>query len=137
MFILSKKLWNSDKIIKIHCTNKWSNTDTYILTECFLKELKELLIEAQNTNHPAFLLCDCTKGELPPWNFGLQVAKFMVGIKSIIEEGLEMTIMYTNSRTHQDWINKILTIYTPARPVHLVQTKKEISKLLKVNKVTT
>lgn len=131
MFILSTKLWDSNRILKIHCSDKWSNTDTYILTECFLKELKDLLTEAQNTQRPAFLLCDCTKGELPPWQFGIQVAKFMVGIRSIIEEGLEMTIMYTQSQSHQDWIKKILAIYTPARPIHLVQTKKEIKSLLK------
>ena len=55
----------------------------------------------------------------------------MVSIREILEDGLEMTIMYTQSQTHTDWINRILTIYTPARPVHLVQTKKEIKSLVK------
>ena len=131
MFILTKKLWDSNRIIKIHCADKWSNSDTYILTECFLAEIKSLLLEAQDTQRPAFLLCDCTKGELPPWQFGVQIAKFMVSIRGILEEGLEMTIMYTQSQSHKDWIQKILTIYTPTRPVHLVQTKTEIKSLLK------
>ena len=137
MFILSTKLWESDKIIKIHCSDNWSNPDTYILTECVLGSLKKLLIEAQDTQSPAFLLCDCTKGELPPWQYGLQLAKFMVGIRSILEDGLEMTILYSHSQTHEDWINKILNIYTPARPVHIVKTKKEIKTLLRTYKTQT
>ena len=131
MFILSTKLWESDRIIKIHCSNNWSNTDTYILTECFLKSLKTLLEEAQNNHSKAFLLCDCTKGELPPWSYAIQIAKFMVGIRSILEGGLEMTIIYSQSQTHMDLINKILSIYTPARPIHIVKTKKEIKSFLR------
>ena len=131
MLILTKKLWETDHIIKIHCSDIWDNKDTYILIECVLQELKSLLLEAKDTQKPAILICDCNKGELPPLKNALQFAKFMVGIREIILEGLNFTIVYAKSETHKMWVDRILSFYTPAKPVHIVNNKEDLKKLIK------
>lgn len=131
MIVLSKKLWESNHIIKLHCTSDWKSEDTSILCECIYSELKKLLIEAKELNKPAYIICDCTKGELPPFVQAIKFAKFMTTIRPILEGGLECTILYIKSESAILWFHRIFSIYTPARPVHIIKDKNDIKKYIK------
>jgi hypothetical protein len=130
MFILSKKLWVSDHIIKLHCTLDWDAPDTNVITNCILDEIKQLLIEAKKDGKPAYIICDCTKGELPPFMTALFVAKFMSGIEHILEGGLHCSIIYTKSEVHKMWFDKIFDLYKPKRPVYMVANKEDIRQYI-------
>jgi hypothetical protein len=60
----------------------------------------------------------------------MRIVKFMVSIKPQIQNGLNFSIVYVKSKINKDWINGILRIYTPVRPVHVVSSKEEVKKLL-------
>ena len=130
MIILDKKLWESNNIIKLHCSSDWTAPDTHILCDCIYSELKTLLIQAKENNKPAYIICDCTKGELPPFNICIKFAKFMTTIRSILHGGLECTIIYTKSESALLLFKKIFSIYTPARPIHMVNDKNDIKKYI-------
>jgi hypothetical protein len=130
MFILSKKLWLSDHIIKLHCSLGWDAADANIITNCILEEIKELLIQAKKDERPAYIICDCTKGELPPFMTAISIAKFMSNIKDILEGGLKCSIIYTNSETHKIWFDRIFDLYKPERPVYMVSNKEDIRQYI-------
>ena len=130
MIVLDKTLWESNHIIKLHCTSEWNSPDTSILCDCIYSELKILLTEAKESNKPAYFICDCTKGELPPFSIALKFAKFMTTIRPILHGGLECTILYIKSESAILWFNRIFSIYTPARPVHIINDKNDIKKYI-------
>ena len=128
MLVIGKELWESDSIVKIH-TTKWGS-DSHLMTNCALEQLKELLIEASEKNKLAVMLIDCTLGDFPPFLQACKIAKFFFGIRQHIKEGLDYTIMYIKNDSHKTWVDRILSFYTPVRPVHILQKKKEIKELL-------
>ena len=130
MLILNEELWEKDRIIKISCSNIWEKNDTYIIVECVFKRLKELLIDANDTKREGILICDCNKGTFPPVSHAINIVSYMVSIKKYIENGLACTIIYAKSDEHIKFINNILKIYTPAKPVNIVSTKDDIKKKL-------
>lgn len=130
MLILNEDLWDRDNIIKLYCSDSWEKDDTYVMTQCALDRLKQLLVEAYYNNKEGVLLCDCNKGSFPSMQQALQIVSYMVSIKEQIENGLSYTIVYAKSKENRDWVNNILQIYVPARPVHVVETKEEVKNLL-------
>jgi len=130
MFILSKNLWESHRIIKLHCSDVWNTKDSYILMECVLKELKTLLQEAQKTNRNAILICDCNKGTFPPLGTALRLAQFLIGIREILTGSLEYTILYAKNDVAKLWIQRFLSIYKPTRPFYMLENKKAIKTKL-------
>ena len=38
--------------------------------------------------------------------------------------------MYIKNESRKKWINRILRIYTPARPLHILNNKNEIKEML-------
>lgn len=131
MLVINKELWETDNIINLH-TTKWEK-DSHIITNCTLKEIKNLIEKSIDNNKRCVLLVDCTKGDFPPFIQALKIAKFFFGIRSIIKNGLDYTIMYIKNENHKKWINRILKIYTPARPLHILNSKKEIKEMLSKN----
>ena len=130
MLILNTELWDSDNVAKIQCSENWSEKDSSLITTCVLNQLKQLLNSVSMPEEQGVLLFDCTKGNFPPMTETMKIVKFMVSIKPQIQNGLNFSIVYVKSKTNRDWINGILKIYTPARPVHVVSTKDEVKKLL-------
>lgn len=131
MIVLTKKLWETNNIIKLHCTSEWSSPDISILCDCVFSELKELLTEAKKNDKNAYIICDCTKGELPPFNICIKFAKFMTSIRSLLQSSLDCTIVYTKSESAISLFKKIFNIYTPSRPVHIVDNKDNIKNYIK------
>ena len=130
MLILNTELWNSDNVAKIQCSENWSEKDSSLITTCVLDQIKQLLNDVSTQEEQGVLLFDCTKGSFPPMTEAMRIVKFMVSIKPQIQNGLNFSIVYVKSKTNRDWINGILKIYTPVRPVHVVSTKEEVKKLL-------
>jgi len=130
MLILHTELWESDNVAKIQCSENWSEKDSSLITTCVLDQIKQLLNEVPAPEDQGVLLFDCTKGSFPPMTEAMRIVKFMVSIKPQIQNGLKFSIVYVKSKTNKDWINSILKIYTPVRPVHVISTKEEVKKLL-------
>ena len=130
MFILSKNLWESNRIIKLHCSDIWNRKDSYIMVECILQELKNLLEEAKKTHKNAILICDCNKGEFPPAATVLQLAQFLIGIRDLLAESLDYTILYAKNEVAKLWINRFFTFYKPSRPFYILENKKAIQAKL-------
>tara|TARA_B100001094_G_C18157903_1_gene787566 strand:+ start:1463 stop:1897 length:435 start_codon:yes stop_codon:yes gene_type:complete len=130
MLILNTELWNSDNVAKIQCSENWSEKDSSLITTCVLEQIKNLLNEVITPEEQGVLLFDCTKGSFPPMTEAMRIVKFMVSIKPEIEKGLNFSIVYVKSKINRDWINGILRIYRPVRPVHVVSSKEEVKKLL-------
>jgi hypothetical protein len=130
MLILNTELWNSDNVAKIQCSENWSEKDSSLITTCILDQIRNLLNEVSTPEEQGVLLFDCTKGNFPPMTEAMRIVKFMVSIKPQIQNGLNFSIVYVKSKTNRDWINGILKIYKPVKPVHVVSTKDEVKKLL-------
>ena len=54
----------------------------------------------------------------------------MVSIKEQLENGLAYTIVYAKSEENRNWVNSILKIYIPVKPVYVVSTKEEVKQIL-------
>ena len=128
MIVIGKELWDIDHIIKIH-TTEWKS-DSHLMTTCALEDLKNMLKEAGENNFKCVMLIDCTAGDFPPFFQACKIAKFFFSIRSIIKEGLDYTIMYIKNENHKKWVNRILSFYTPVRPVYIHNNKKDIKKRL-------
>ena len=133
MLILNEDLWRNDKILKFYCGPKWETTESYMLSQCSLQRLKELLLECYKENKESILIYDCNIGEFPYITDALKVVYYMLSIKEELENGLKYTIIYAKSEQHKSWINSILNLYTPVKPVYIVSTKEEVQQLI-INK---
>ena len=128
MIIVNTDLWETDKIVKLYSSD-WKS-DSAIMTNCALEKLKTLIEKCISEQTRCVLVVDCNKGEFPPFFQALKIAKFLFGLKAIIKEGLEYTILLVKNETHKKWINRILALYTPARPLHILNSKKEAKVML-------
>jgi hypothetical protein len=130
MLILNEELWKDDNILKFYCSDNWDKDDTFVMTQCALDRLKQILIESYYNDKEGVLIFDCNKGIFPSMQQALQIASFMVSIKEQIEGGLSYTIVYAKSKENRDWVNNILKLYVPVKPVYVVSSKEEVKNLL-------
>ena len=128
MLVLNADLWDDHRIIKVRSSSKakWDKPDSSLITQCVLSQIKEHLTEVEESNEKMILIIDLSKGSFPPWMQALSIARFFVALKSLLISSLAFTLIYAVTEDQKTWINRILMIYTPARPVHMVSTKGEI-----------
>jgi hypothetical protein len=126
MLVLQKDLWEKDKILKVLSDDKWSEKDAIIISDCALNELKNLLLES---NIKCILILDCNKGEVPPIMYLTRCAAFLLGIKDIIGDSVYFSIIYDKLNTSQNWIDIILKLYKPVRPLFRLNSKSQIFKI--------
>ena len=131
MLVLDEKLWESDKILKINSTSNWSEADTDIMLNCSLERVKELIIECINNSTRCVLLLHCTSGEVPSFYYLTKIFRFLFGIREIINNGVEFSIIYGEEDSIGSVLPNILKVYKPTRPLHLAYTKEELKKYLK------
>ena len=133
MIVLNTKLWKDHHIIKVSGSSQfdWKKPDSSLITQCALDQIKSYLLEAIKNGNKMILIVDLSKVSFPPWMQVLNIARFFVSLKSLIVEGLDFSIIYTATEEQKTWIKRILMIYTPSRPVHLVETKDEIRRTIK------
>jgi hypothetical protein len=128
MLVLNADLWSTYRIIKINSSSQthWEKPDSSLMTHCVLRQIKSYLEEMSTSLEKMILIVDLSKGAFPPWIQALSIAKFFVSLKTLLVRSLEFTLMITSTDEQKTWINRILMIYTPARPVHIVESKDEI-----------
>ena len=129
MLVLQKDLWEKDKILKVLSENRWSEKDAVIMSDCALNELKDLLLQCIESKIKCILILDCNKGEVPPILYLTRCATFLLGIKDIIKDSVYFSIIYDKSNTAQDWIDIVLKLYKPVRPLFRLNSKSQILKI--------
>jgi hypothetical protein len=129
MLILDKKLWQTDKILKITSSNNWSEPDTEVLLMCALNTVKELVESC--TEKKCVLLLSCDSGEVPSFYYLGKIFMYLLSIKSVLEKGLDFTILYGSQESIGNVFPTILKLYKPVRPIHIINTKNELKNILK------
>jgi len=130
MLILNTELWSTDRLLKLTCSDSWDSSDDDLINSCTLDSLKTCLQESSDSGNLGVMIFDFTKGSFPPMLKAMSFVKFMVSIKPIITEGIDFSILYIKNPKHQEWVNNILKIYTPAKPVHIINKKSDIKQFL-------
>ena len=128
MLLLNKVLWDSDKILKCKSSDDWDAPDTQILVDCTLNEVEELL--KSNNDKRAIFILDCNNGKLPsPYYLG-KIFTFLKGIRPLLSEKLDFSIIYTKKKEDEHIIDMILKMYSPARPIHKALSRESIKELI-------
>jgi len=132
MLIINTDLWSDHRIVKVRSSSqaKWEKPDSAVITQCILNQIKGYLAEVNESQEKMVLIVDLSKGSFPPWMQALTIARFFVSMKSLLVGGLAFTLIYAVTEEQKTWINRILMVYTPARPVHIVESKDEIRQKL-------
>ena len=128
MLILNTDLWGDHRIVKVRSGSKeeWDKPDSSVITQCILNQIKDLLVEVGESQEKMILIIDLSKGSFPPWMQAINIARFFVSLKDLLLKGLAFTLILTVTEQQKTWLGRILMIYTPARPVHMVESKAEI-----------
>ena len=128
MLIINTDLWSDYRIVKVNSSSRlnWNKPDSAVITGCILNQIKVYLTEVIERKEKMILIIDLSKGIFPPWMQALTIAKFFVSLKTLLIKGLAFTIIYAITNDQKTWISRILMLYTPARPVHIVESKDEI-----------
>lgn len=128
MLLLNKVLWDSDKILKCKSSDDWDAPDTQILVDCTLNEVAELL--KSNNDKRAIFILDCNNGKIPtPFYLG-KIFTFLKGIRPLLSEKLDFSILYSKKKEDEHIIDMILKMYSPARPIHKCISKESIKELI-------
>ena len=130
MLIINTDLWSDFRILKVSSSSEenWGKPDSGVITKCILNQIKNYLIEVIENQEKMILIIDLSKGSFPPWMQALNIARFFVSLKTLLVKGLSFTLIYATTLRQKKWLNRIMMIYTPARPVHIVESKQAIRK---------
>lgn len=128
MLTLDKKLWDSDRIIKIRSSSNWSGSDTEVLLNCTLNEIEELLDQCIKENKKCIWIIDCVKGDAPSIYYLSKITFRFLSMKEKLTKGLHFTLLYCMTTSYSTLLNTVLAIYTPARPIYIVKSKDEIKE---------
>ena len=128
MLIINTDLWNDFRILKVSSSSQenWEKPDSGVITTCILNQIKTHLTEVIKNQDKMILIIDLSKGSFPPWMQALNIARFFVSLKTLLVQGLSFTVIYAVTPRQKKWLNRIMMIYTPARPVHIVESKQAI-----------
>ena len=130
MLIINETMWEEDHILKVHSSCDWDKPDTHIITDCVLESIRQRLQNASETQKEAILIVDLSKGVFPPLGQVLKIAKNFVTMRSLIVSGLECTIIYADTEEKRQWIDRVLMVYTPAKPVHVVRSREDVRRMV-------
>jgi hypothetical protein len=92
--------------------------------------VKTHLEEASLAGDGLILIIDLTCGDFPPWTQVLRIVKFFVTMRSLLISGLTCTVIYANTSNQKTWLDRVLNLYSHARPVHVVETKESIKDIV-------
>ena len=130
LLVSSEKILDVD-IIHISCGKTWDSNDTQVMVDCALRSVKQKLIQIQKNNKKAVFLCDCKSGTLPPPGTVLQIITFLLSIGRLIQDSLICTIMNATDKDQTFWLDQILKVYKPQKPLHIVYEDKDIEIKIK------
>jgi hypothetical protein len=131
MLVLQKELWHSDKILKILSTLDWEASDTEVMLNCVFAGIEELLQDAIKKNVKCVIILDCNRGNVPPIYYIGKCITFLLRIKKLIADCVYFTLIYDKDEDQQKkWVDIILKMYTPTRPIFSVNSRQQILKIL-------
>lgn len=136
MLLLTLEKRQDIDIIHITCGKTWDSADTRIMTDCVLKNIQKELERVKKENQQVIFLTDCKQGVLPPPSIVLQIITFMLGIGHLIKSSLLCTIMYAKDKEQSFWIEKILQIYKPHKPFHVIHDENLIDNIIVKEKIS-
>lgn len=126
MLILNTKHLEKHCILKLKCDSIW---DDKLKFQANVKEtLENIKLILQNGNQIK-LIFNTSVGDFPPLFEILRIIAFLGSIRNLIKEKLDFTILYIKEDKDK-WLDYILSIYTPVRPIHVAKSKQEIKDLL-------
>ena len=129
MIILNKDLWESDRILKLRSSENWEGKDVSVMLDCTLKEIKSILGECEPSKRAIFII-DCNKGMVPPLYQISKIALFFVKMKPILIKYLDFTIIYSKEDDYKIWLDTVLKLYVPARPINIARNKDDVKSLI-------
>ena len=136
MLVLTDKLWEDSRIIKVHSskTEDWGKPESSLITKCVLASIKEYMEQVQGGKR-MIMIIDLSKGCFPPWMEALRIVHTIHStMKKLIVTSLDFTVIYVTTGKQETWLNRLLILYKPARPVHIVHSKKEIKEVILANR---
>ena len=95
-----------------------------------LKNIKDHVLQCVNNPYKCVLILDCSAGGFPPiFQIGKMV-NFLIDSKSILKEGLDFSIVYSKSSNYKSWVDMVLQMYTPVRPMHIARSSEDVKNFL-------
>ena len=131
MIVIQDKLLKEKYILNVYCTDDWNSEISKVMLQGSLTQLKETLEQIVQENFRVKLFIDCTKGKLPSIQQGLKIAMFMKGIEGIIQNAVDFTVLYATTPIQQSFMEQILKIYTPVRPIVIAKSVDELKNTLR------
>lgn len=136
MLLLNTDMWKSDRIIKLHSSDRWGDSDSAEITRESLSVIKDALQKVIDRGEEMILIVDLSVGNFPPLLRAMEIAAFFFSMKTLIRKGLAFTLIYATTERQESWIDNILSFYTPIKPVKKVTDKQEIKEKLAEYKLT-
>ena len=130
MLFFTEKIIQGVDCMEISCTEKWDEKDTDVMVNCILIQIRTRFEEFKKKSKIIVAIWGDKKGTIPPWNYMLKIGTFMIGIKPLIDSVVHYNIILCVNKDQQFWMEKILGIYTPVKPVIMAKSENDIYKIL-------
>tara|TARA_A100001011_G_C14203977_1_gene796942 strand:- start:19 stop:429 length:411 start_codon:yes stop_codon:yes gene_type:complete len=127
MLIINEKLWLRYKIIYVSSDHNWDQHDTLIMLECTLKKIENQL---KNLSTECAVVLDSNNGNIP-FQYQMTIIRWLISISNLIEKKIKFSIIYCTNNNHKTWIDAMFKLYTPIKPVYIVQKEEELVHKLK------
>ena len=131
LLVSNEKILDLD-IIHISCSKNWESNDTRVMVDCALIAVKETLKKLNNEGKKAVFLCECKIGTLPPPATVMQIVTFLLtSLSQLVESTLLCTVMNAKDKEQTFWLDQILKVYKPQKPLYIVYDDKDVEKNIK------
>lgn len=130
MIILQEKKIKKIICLEISSSKKWDDPDTQVLVNCVLIQMRKRLEQSLKNKEKVVLIWTTNNGIIPPWNNMLQILNFMISINKLLDSCVLYNIVVCINKDQEFWVNKILSIYTPTKPLKLARNNTDILTIL-------
>ena len=123
MIVFCKKLMPF--VLKVSCDSDWNcNTDLHI--EQSFDILKKIIKESEHQ----FVFLWILNENLPSFSVILKIVSKLILLHSELKVSVDFNILYCTNEDILKLIEKILSIYEPARPIKIARNKDELLMLI-------
>lgn len=130
MLILSEKNIDGTLCLEISSSKNWEAADTQVMVNCVLIQIRKRLEQAQKNKEKIVLIWTAKNGTVPPWVRMLQIVNFMIGISKLLDTSVLYNIVVCVNKDQEFWVSKVLSIYTPTKPLKLARNDADVSSIL-------
>lgn len=130
MLILEEKNIDNTTCLEISSSNNWDAPDTQIMVDCVLIQIRKRLEQSQKIKEKIVLIWTSKNGTTPPWTRMLQIINFMISISKLLDSCVLYNVVVCINKDQEFWVNKVLSIYTPKKPLKLARNNADILSIL-------